>query len=549
MSTYKLRNVCSALFGVLLACVLSLTMGIFSRAAYADTTDLVFPEPVKRGGIEITKTLTGGVTQVGDAKVEGIQFEIYLQKGNPVVVGDGTYYARETANTTGHTANSITTLTLDANGHAATANDLLPYGTYYVVEVENPAGSGMAAPGVKYNGDGKIVEVHDEKQLSKVAFENDTISGGISVYKYEPGVERPLAGAKFAIYNVGNSAITYTNNGNKTTVQPATDKTNPTGNTGKVAELVTGADGTASLGDNSLSTGKYMILEVEAPEGYQNTGFKETFTVGTQTSYHFDVPNAVNRGGVTIVKMDKERNAAVPQGDATLDSTYAIQYKGKATINVNGKEVASDGNTWITVYTVKASAANGIATTPDNLLPVGSYRIIETEAGYGYKLDSSWSYEFKIANNGQMVTIPADKANKNQVMRAGIKLVKLDMDTNQPVPQGSGKFDGIKFQLKVAEDCPNSVIIKGHEYQPGDVVTGIDNLLTMTNGVIETPKDLLPVGRYEISEVDVPVGTGYLRNDTWSDTFQVTPDEDGQFAKVTTADKWIWYELSDSTND
>lgn len=549
MSAYKLRKFSSALFGVLMACVLSLTMGIFSRAAYAETTELMFPEPVQRGGVEVNKTLTGGVTQIGDAKVEGITFNVYLEEGNPVVVNGTTYYSR--TNTDSRTANPVAVLPVDANGHAATANDLLPVGKYYIVEVENPKGSGMAAPGVKWNSEGTIVEITKDKEMVTYNCENSTQSGGISVFKYEPlsDSKLPLSGAEFTIYNVGTSSITYTKNGTSKTIQPASNTTNPTGDSGKVDVLVTGTNGKASLPDDSLSTGTYMIIETKAPEGYQLVGFKETFTIGSQTSYSFEVPNTANRGGITITKMDKDRNAAIPQGDATLDSTYEIQYRGKRIINVGGNEFASDGSKWITVYTVKANAATGIATTPDNLLPTGSYRVIETEAGYGYKLDSKWSYPFTIASNGQTVTIPAADANKNEVMRAGFKLVKLDKDTNQPVPQGSGKFNGIKFQLKVSADCPNSVIINGKTFQPGDVIDNLGSTLTMNNGRIETATNLLPVGRYEISELDVPAITGYLRNETWSDIFQVTPAEDGKFAKVITSDNWIWYELSDSTND
>ena len=72
-----------------------------------------------------------GNTAQGAAKLNGAQFTVKNATGYTITTSDGK---------THDDGELITTLTTDANGYAATANDFLPYGEYEVEEIKAPEG-------------------------------------------------------------------------------------------------------------------------------------------------------------------------------------------------------------------------------------------------------------------------------------------------------------------------------------------------------------------------------------------------------------------------
>lgn len=557
-STFETRDKLFAAFSLLVACVLSCTIGLFSRVAFA--ADSLVPEEVIMGGVKIEKTLPIGLAQ-GKAKVAGTQFSVYEATGLPVTVKGDEYFALDDS---AHLHNPVAVLTIGEDGKATTDAKVLPYGTYEIRETAVPDGVKLDTnykQQFQIRTDGKIVDI--DTSNNKLALENPVYRGGISLSKVdaETGVPQggsSLAGAEFTVYNISGAPVefhptsgsAYFKSGYNS-VKEGADKAIPSASSQDsvadaniVTVLVTDDKGQIKTENNVFDYGTYLVRETKAPANYKIP--KDTVYVVEIDEdgeiIEIGVEEPVNRGGIELTKMDRERAAGAnePQGNASLNAKYAIQYQGTAVVRIDGSDFVSNGTDWKTVYTLTANAETGHAITADNLLPAGHYRVIEIEPADGYLLDDNWSWEFDIKDDGVILKCPDSAANKNQVARAGFKLIKIDADTLANKPQGDGKFDGIKFQL--VNRSKHSVIVRGKTYAPGAPIE-LGDMLVMKGGRIETPKDLLPTGTYEISEIEVPAVTGYLRNTTWSDTFEVTVSDNGEYAQVTTKDKWDWYEL------
>lgn len=80
----------------------------------------VFEEEIVRGGVSITKSLEGGDA----AELAGIEFAV-VNASDAAVLVDGKAF---------EPGDTVTVLTLDAEGRAESAADLLPYGSYELIE-------------------------------------------------------------------------------------------------------------------------------------------------------------------------------------------------------------------------------------------------------------------------------------------------------------------------------------------------------------------------------------------------------------------------------
>nr|WP_305137527.1 VaFE repeat-containing surface-anchored protein [uncultured Schaedlerella sp.] len=206
-----------------------------------------------------------------------------------------------------------------------------------------------------------------------------------------------------------------------------------------------------------LPLGTISIEETKAPDGYlleggylqaEGSGEKVTGLYTSQIRYvgtkvalqggnQYTVYNQTARGGVRIRKRDFDTKDQVPQGGASLENAVF------AVINLNENTIFADGKAYgrnETITTIKTDE-NGVAQTPEGLLPYGKYRILETGAPEGYLETGLWRQEFFISRHGELVDLTdADHSIQNRVKRGDFALRKIDSNTQKVMP-------GVKFSL------------------------------------------------------------------------------------------------------
>ena len=407
----------------------------------------------------------------------------------------------------------------------------LPVGSFTVQETKPPEGYLMSDPDVhlgqvKASEDGyarveKIggwTSTFDQQDAGAgLAVADDVVRGGAKFSKVDaerdeavPQGDATLSGAEITIRNDSANAVEV----NGTWYQPGED----------VLTLTTGEDGTAQTSTDALPYGTYTARETKASRGYLlNDKWSKTFSVTDQGAIadctDSPVEQQVIRGGAIFGKIDAERDAAVPQGDATLaGAEITITNESAKAVQVNGTWY-QPGEDVLTLTT----GEDGTAQTAADALPYGSYTARETKASRGYLLNESWSRSFQVTEDGQM----ADCRNTplpEDVIRGGASFLKVDAERDEAVPEGAATLAGATIAIR--NDSARSVLVGGTWYQPGeDVLT----LTTGEDGTAQTAADALPYGTYTARETSP--SKGYLLNSSWSKTFTVS--EQGAIADCT----------------
>jgi len=361
--------------------------------------------------------------------------------------------------------------------------------------------------------------------VTTATFTNIAVLGRIRVEKQDsrtsntPQGDASLAGATFGVFQPG------------TNVQVNTITINQVANNG----VHHGYSGLLPLGD-------WDVRETTPGIGYT----LNTTTYRVQLRFENDttpvvvtrqaVPNEVQRGTLEILKIDSGNNHNTPQGDASLQGAVIAIYN----ISENPIYLLNNGawnattNRFTGTFgplvpvggriTTITTDANGRASLPNYSLPFGTYRLVEINPSTGYLLNNGWSATVTINQNRQVVrsvNLPQD------VYLGGVRVRKGDWDrmqvrngTDDPsVPQGDARLNAT-FAIYNMSEQPIRPFGTGTPVAVGtrvttitaDGVTGIAQTPTQTgqrpnNTANESPRQMLPFGRYQIVEID-PI-TGY----------------------------------------
>lgn len=166
-------------------------------------------------------------------------------------------------------------------------------------------------------------------------------------------------------------------------------------------------------------------------------------------------------GKIKAIKVDKETGQITAQGSASMIGTIIDVYDS----NNNIVDTLTIGND---------STATSIE------LPKGNYRLIERQAGTGYKL-SNQIYNVTISDSStQNVTI------ENEIIKGRIKIYKYDSETKTCNPQSEALLIGAKYSVTNSK---------------GQVV----DTLTIGNDCSST-SNLLPYDTYKVKEISSPTG-------------------------------------------
>ena len=395
---------------------------------------------------------------------------------------------------TSGTGSVVATFTTDEAGHA-TLSTPLEDGTYSVKEVTPPKGYKLDEKIYTFtiNGADTSLSVEDEPGTLTLKLKKKDSQTGSA-----PQGNASLAGAVYQVsYQKGGQTVTE--------------------------ELTSDASG--NLGTlEGIPFGTVTVKELTAPEGYRLDTEVHTYTVDgsqllgdTYTLEVDDLTEDVQRGGLTIQKLDSE-TGATPQGDASLEGiSFEIVNDSQNPVVVNGN-TAAPGQVAMTITTNAA----GVASTGENTLPYGDYTVREVSTNDSMLKTFTEEISVTIDSDGEMLEYEAE----NEVVRGGIDIEKQDSEMGS-TPQGNSSFAGISFE--VVNRSANPVVVGGQTYAVGDVVMTIT---TDENGHASTGSDVLPYGTYEVRESQ----TNESMLLTWTGE-TVTVRQNGHAVSVTAVDE------------
>ncbi|MCM6882167.1 SpaA isopeptide-forming pilin-related protein, partial [Enterococcus italicus] len=302
------------------------------------------------------------------------------------------------------------------------------------------------------------VELQTTAKVATVSATNTQKTGSVKLSKTDSDTGKALAGATFSIFKKDGTVV--------------------------AKDLVTEAN--SELNYSGLKPGDYYFKETAAPAGYEfDKDKKYDFTVELQTETKVATVSATNAqktGSVELIKLDSDTNKVLVGATFTLYDAKDKAIKEGLVTDKKGK---------ISV---------------DNLKP-GSYYFKETAAPDGYDFDSTTKYPVILGLQVDNKPTPGTVVVGNAQTSGSIQLVKLDSDTEKPLP-------GATFDLYNAENEK----IKS-------------SLTTDDNGTI-TVKNLKP-GSYYFVETAAPAGYEFDKDAKYVANLPLQTTENKQAVKVT----------------
>lgn len=300
----------------------------------------------------------------------------------------------------------------------------------------------------------------------------------------------------------------------------------------RVAEIVTGADGSGESGSLGATQETFYAKEVSPSPGYALD--PEVHEVSPENGYAFASEEPPVTARVVLKKVDAETGAGTAQGDATLDgAVYQASYeRGGETETIEGTTV---GGTIV---------FEGI--------PLGEVEIREVSPSGGYLLDRE-VHRIEVTaemaqSGGAVVEVSPEGEFEELVQRGGFIIGKGDAErydhedgTFWNYAQGDATFEGAEFtvynrsEAAVWHDANGDGEVQDAEMVAPDGVVAV--LSTEYNESLDawtasTGVRALPYGTYEIVETKAP--EGYTGEGVVSHVVEIR--EDGQFDQLVEAD-------------
>lgn len=359
--------------------------------------------------------------------------------------------------------NIVDIITIDKNCSAR--SKLLPYGTYYIKEIEAPEGYLLDEQIYEYT-----ISNMSTRSASAVLSLEKAITNKINIYKsYENIFSNFLTsepGITFEIYNQDQ----------------------------KYTEITTDQNGQASI---TLPYGTWTLHQVNTTIGYEKI---DDFTVivseSSEKEQYFNIVDKQIAAYLKVIKIDSETKEPIVQKKTTFKilnvdtNEYVAQHLGEKDIDI----FETDENGVMTTYLK---------------IPYGHYKLIEISAPSGYKLGNP--VDFMIENSELLII-----NYENEPIKGSLELLKdgevFDFDTHLFTKK---PLSNIRFRIYAAEDIyagDNQTLY----YSKGKLV---DTLITDEMGFAKSKE--LPIGKYYIKETKTL--QGYILDDE-KYYFEVTND-------------------------
>ncbi|HBE9725994.1 SrtB-anchored collagen-binding adhesin [Clostridioides difficile] len=325
--------------------------------------------------------------------------------------------------------------------------------------------------------------------------------------------------------------------------------------TKQLATLTTDTSGNTEAVEVRATT--VYIKELSAPAGFKidKTIYSLSVEAGkTATLKVSDTPKVTDTL-IELFKIDMETQKSNPQGNASLEGAeftwnfYAGYYNkdnlpAEATRTWITKTIAekdSDGAIhYITRLADKYKVSGDSFYTQDgkNVLPLGTLTVEETKSPSGYLLEGAYMqadgseeqikgmYLTQITEDGDLAVLSGSNQYhvSDKVIRGGVKIQKRDLETKDTKAQGGATLKDTAFEIISLNE--NAVLVEGKLYKKNEVLKTIH---TDIEGIASTSADLLPYGKYRLSEQKPP--EGYLTDGAKPINFEIT--ENGKIVDLT----------------
>ena len=358
-----------------------------------------------------------------------------------------------------------------------------PLGTYVIREVKAPEGylvndAKLVVHITEDGTDNLHVKTYNESIKG-----DDTIKrGGVKLAKIDNDLDEAYAqgdatlqGAEFTIYNQSVNSVMV---GGREIAK------------GEAALVITtNADGIAASGSHDLPYGSYLVKETKPSKGYLlNTEWSRAFRIredGVIVDLTEDkVREAVIRGGVQIIKRDKEIQKSELLGGAHLDEiVFTIK-------NVSGKDVVvrkdlnnkTDKVNWKKLESKSGMFEDGSikrvhtgqdvgkivthwneekkAYTAETLaddLPYGTYTIRESKTNESYQRTDKTEHMFTIREDG--VIVAYDDTNNEIALTFDDYVYRSDVQGTKIADSTSERFSYVPFKIISVTNGETHVVV------------------------------------------------------------------------------------------
>lgn len=334
----------------------------------------------------------------------------------------------------------------------------LPFGRYTIAETKAPQGyvpAGSINVEVKGDGsNGSVIQVGDViNKRTK-----------LTVTKFAEDEKTKLPGAKFVIKSADENYVKV----DGTSFDSFADKKED------ATAIVTDENGTFTL--EYLPLGKYVLEEIEAPEGYMIVTASKDFEIKNSET-RVSINNTKIKADLKIIKTDE--NGKLLEG-----IRFVLKDSGGQAVQASG----SDGK-----YTYTGLADKGTEFTTDGRGEIfvsgllwGTYYLSETNAPKGM-----------VGIKDQIVVVDAKNHNKTIELKLENRSEKGNIEFKKTDGAGKG-LAGAVFKLKLVE-------------KSGTAYSTVKQMYAISDDKGQVSFEDVPYGVYELTEVIAP--EGYVRSD------------------------------------